>query len=322
MIEPAAPLDDLELMADWLELWMFESAPEVLDKVAIGEFLEDAGLIAFQDGGTGHEDEDLIDQDHFLAADDEGSAYAELLLDKAAERARALGSGYPFVVEDGEIRHKSENPIADWPCYLYLLLVDNADLYDNAIGYVVDTDSAKLFEQIVASSSKGLFGGRAQRFGWPRETGWPTGIKDRLARLAQELDLELESNLDQKTHPNDSDKGLDVAASLTVAGSDIATPWVLLQCAGGANWRGKSGEPPLDDWRDLMVWNGQLLKGLAVPFRLPRDSWTLERTARKFAALVLDRDRVAAGHPDKSLDADLASQVADWCKTAIGKLSK
>ena len=182
-------------------------------------------------------------------------------------------------------------------CSSWQMLVGDTVVAADDVQLKADSKTGRLFEKIVEASLQGLINGKVVRFGWPRDAGWPTSIDDRIKHLAERLELETE-NLVGKTHPNEKDRGLDVVAQLRFGDGGAGSVILLTQCAVGNAWKGKIGEPSLNHWRDIYKWNGQLLRTIAVPWRLSAE-FDVTRTHRLFDAIVLDRPRLSAGKPDR-----------------------
>jgi hypothetical protein len=318
MLDPPGPLDDFSVMADWVELSVLTANPAEIDRDSVGESLDSAGLLGLQDGGLFEGDLTWLDEDVFTP-EDESDRYTEILWAELLRRSADSGHAYPFDVSAVDIRLKTDS-WRDYPGYMLLLLLDHGRSYAGVdVSMTPNSSQGRLLEKVVEAAAAGVFKGPTQRFGWPREPDWPTGIVDRIGKLAELLDLLPEGNVDEKTTPDDKDKGLDVVASLALGAGPDSTAWFLVQCACGENWRDKVGEPSLGDWQDLFVWKGRLVKALAVPWRLVKP-WDVNRTGRKFEAVVLERDRLSRGRPDSSLHDDVKSEIVAWCEPRISAL--
>lgn len=193
-------------------------------------------------------------------------------------------------------------------------------------GVKIETNStfSQLFEKVVEAASQGLLQGRGARFGWPKETGWPTKINDRIRVLGDKIGVAVEE-LGGKTRPNDSDRGLDVVTQLSFGDKGPGTLFLLTQCATGKHWKKKRGEPSLADWGDIFRWDAHLLRAIAIPWRLDKSTdggFDRIRTFRYFDALVLDRPRLVAGWPDQHLEIKVVTSTRKWCKEQLPKFPK
>lgn len=176
-------------------------------------------------------------------------------------------------------------------------------------------------EKVVEAATRGIFG-RSQRFGWPREQDWPTGIKKRVKRLAKELEVPVDS-LKRKVVPADNDRTLDVVALMSLDDAYEASLIVLIQCAAGQNWKTKLGDPSVSAWDNLLQWQSPIVRAIALPWRLGgrRSDWTYGRVyTMSNHAMVLDRPRLLAGMPDVHLDAKVRPALKTWWMSAITKI--
>lgn len=325
MIDPPSSVDKLEIMADWAELSVLTSDVGQLSRDEFGETLDKAGYLGMQDGGLPPGDEDWEDEDTFTP-DDASERFAEELWMELEGRSQRVGEqsaeAFPFELDATYL--SKDGGWQDRPAYTMLLLLDHGRIYSGVdVAISPETAEGRLFEKIVEASARGLFGGPVARFGWPIEPGWPTHPKERVEYLASLLDLAHE-NLDipGKVDPYDKDKGLDVVSGWPSvdAATNEGQPWVLVQCACGDNWKGKTGEPAPSEWHDLLAWNGPLMKAVALPWLRP-DGWSITRVSRKFhSALVLTRERLLRGCPDAHLDELAADDIREWCSSKIAAL--
>jgi hypothetical protein len=174
-----------------------------------------------------------------------------------------------------------------------------------------------LFERIVSASQTALFGPLSHRFGWPREPLWPTAINERIERLGELTQLRVE-NLEGKTHPADKDRGLDVLGRWEMACDAAGGLSILTQCAVGAAWRSKRGEPSEEEWRGIYDWDSARVRAVAVPFRL-EPPWDRRRVFAHFGgAIVLDRLRLMAASPDLYLEDATKRHLTAWCEGRLG----
>jgi len=325
LIDPPPAIDDIPLMADWVELSTLTANPPEVSRDVVGETLDQAGLLGLQDGGGLRDDENWEDEDTFTP-DDASDRYVEEVWTELRDRRNRhddeglMEDSYPFDVYGDMIT--SDGWKAS-PAYTMLLLLDHGREYDDVdVEIAPETEEGRLFEKIVEASAVNLFGGPAARFGWPKEPHWPTHPRDRIKELGKCLGLEPSNLIEdaERVDPNDKDKGLDIACLWRLGGDkDVlgGLAWILLQCACGKNWKGKVGEPQIGDWQDLLGWSGPLVKAVAMPWR-ELGTWSLHRASRRFdRALVLNRDRLVLGHPDVGLSADVLVEVIAWCEDKV-----
>lgn len=231
----------------------------------------------------------------------------------------AFGKDYPFILNRDTVS-KGADPLLD--SYAFLLVADLGHHYPELKDALTpDTLSGRLMEKVVEASAMGLFG-KSQRFGWPKEPGWPTGINDRVTQLAENLDVLVDS-LDGKTDPADNDRTLDVVGMWPIGGSYEATLTILIQCAAGQNWKSKLGDPSTSAWHNLLMWNSAIVRAIALPWRLGgrRGDWTYARVhSMANGAMVLDRPRLLLGNPDRHLDPAVRPEIEQWWKQAVDLL--
>jgi len=178
------------------------------------------------------------------------------------------------------------------------------------------------FESIVETSLAKHVGGRTVRFGAPFPNDWPVSFSDRVQHLAGLFGLGARTNeIDQLSSRAQQDDSLDIVARLNFGDEESATPYLLVQCATGANWAShKQGEPRMELWRRYIAWDGPQYKCLAVPFVL-RERGQLERACfGHFSAIILDRIRIAAAAPDEALSTDLRERLVAWCRAQLAKI--
>src|SRR6185503_17088985 len=186
---PFSALDQVQVLADWVELTCLTASPGVLSQSDLADVLIDAGLKRDPPGPD------------FIDAEEEGgprrvskrATPPYVSYRRSGEsfilRQQSIRRGYPFRVDGPMFRRTA----ADWkqvPAYSMPLLADVGRLYSVAADDVqlkADSKTGRLFEKFVEASLQGLINGKVVRFGWPRDPGWPTSINDRIKHLAERL---------------------------------------------------------------------------------------------------------------------------------------
>ncbi|WP_156155299.1 hypothetical protein [Curtobacterium flaccumfaciens] len=308
--------DNLERLADWIEASALVEDDSV-SKAQVMEELESSGLALPIDEAFAEDDDELgLGSDEVAA--DALERLAEDIFDRCSTRFRSYGEGYPFILKRDTV---SRNDV-DLDSYAFLLVADLGHHYPELKDALIpDTLSGRLMEKVVEASAEGLFG-KSQRFGWPREPDWPTGINDRITRLADKLDILVDS-LDGKTDSADNDRTLDVVGMFRIGDSYEASLSILIQCAAGQNWKTKLGDPSTNAWHNLLIWNASLIRAVALPWRLGgrRSDWSYARVhAMSNGAMVLDRPRLLLGSPDRYLDPQVRPEVSKWWRDAVALL--
>jgi hypothetical protein len=209
-------VDDIERLADWVELSLLAGDRDLLPVTDIADVTHDSLLL----------DEDEAETQQQAAVD-----RAEAVIRSIRRRKSALGDGYPCAVESDAVLRRSG--WRDNLCFTTLLVADLGRFYE-AVHTDFDPASpfTRLFEKVVRASVQRVFGGTAVRFGVPREDGWPSGIVERLERLASEFGLAADSP-EHKTEPHDGDFGLDVAVRLKWGDVGAGSGILLILC----HWR-------------------------------------------------------------------------------------
>jgi len=299
---------DLQPLADWVELCAIVGPPGEVSQVDVYRMLgeEESYRDSYRDDPLAPEDDVML-------------ALAEDVWSLLSARESLLGRAYPFTVDD-DLLLRSRKSWRDTPSYTAMLLIASLLQYppDIQVCSVDGFTFRQLFEKIVQASGRGLFGGPSVRFGVPPEPGWPTGFRERVKKLADEMALDL-GNIDAQTHSREQDRTLDVCSRLSFGDDGPGSIAVLTQCATGKNWKDKRGEPSLAEWRSMFVWEEQLVRSIAVPLWIGkrREYGSLHR---HFDAMILDRPRLLSGRPDRFLDKAARKSVRQWCEAQIKRL--
>lgn len=314
---PHAAIENAERAADWVELCCAVDEG-ILSRAQLQDVVHNSGLLGGPPGDYLPED-DPEDADAF-STNDTVDRFGEMVWSLLGRRASSLGSAYPFQLCDDLLARK-EDTWQKSPAYIALLIADLGRYYEHvgvefAPGPVVHS-FPHLFEKIVQASQIGLFRGPVSRFGVPREPDWPTHVHERIQELACEIEASAEL-LDEKVEPQDGDIGLDIAARWQIAGTHEGTFVVLTQCATGADWNKKRGEPSLEMWIKLLDWRAKILRAIAVPWRADNHY----RMYLQFDAMVLDRPRLCAGSPDSHIEPAILAPLIDWCTTRIAEFPR
>ena len=312
---PRLGIDQLSVFADWLELCALGNPSRTFSKAWAADVARDAGLL-----GTGTQGklagDDPYQAPHDLSEEDSLASFADELWRVLTARADSIGSLRYCYELTGDTLQLRAATWQDVPIHTLMLLCDVGRRY--SLQWNSD-ETGQLFEVSVAAAATRLFGGPSVRFGWEIEPGWPKPIEERVRRLAEELGLRTE-DLTGKVEAKDKDKGLDVAARLSFGDDCPGTLSCLIQCATGKNWREKLGEPSITTWSSLLQWNSNLVRAIAVPWRLEKP-YDYLRTFRDFdGAIVLDRPRLLAAGADDLLPADRRCQILEWCESNLSEI--
>lgn len=310
---PPVDLSHLPAFADWVELCALLRRSEPLSTTDVADLLHDAGVLGGRPEDLFPGDREDVDAATF-SEHDEVERFVQEVWQVLLDRRVNLSEVYPFQVDPLQL--VNDNDCADL-CYRILLV---ADIWKSSdLGSIANEPFPRLFEKIVEGSQRGLLKGSVVRFGVPREPEWPAAIEERIGRLADGLGVETES-LEGKVAATEGDRGLDVAGRLGFLDDGPGSLIFLTQCATGLHWQGKSGEPSIENWHDILRWDGKLVRVVAVPWHLePKEKI---RTYRRFEAVVLDRFRLLSGRPDSFLDATVKEELEEWWKAQAAILSQ
>ena len=291
--------------ADWVELVGLLEKDGTVSQSQIAGVMLTSGLYGLQRGELLPGDEGALEEGD-LSTDDSAYRFAEQIWNHLAIRQRLLGNDYPLDVRS-DVLIRLPKAWSDAPSFTHILLTAHAARYeeDTVVERLDGQSFRQLFEKVVQAAALGLFGGPVSRFGVPREPKWPTKVNERVERMAEELDLTvLLKDLPETT----GDRSLDIAVRAKVAGDPAGFLVLLTQCATGRRWKEKRGEPALGEWRDVLKWGGKIVRSVAVPWWF-EDSREYVRYFRYFDAVILDRRRLLAGHPDEFLEADVRDKI-------------
>lgn len=244
-------------------------------------------------------------------ADAVADAWASL-----GNRRLELKDAWPFDLKTGIVSYRKNS------AYAALLCLDLLRYYSGKV-QAVDGSVRTLFEHVVAASVATLFGGLACRFGAPFPDDWPPTFPKRVSHLAHYFGLESnEKTTADLSSGRQQDDGLDVVGRLKLGDERPGTLYVLVQCATGANWKKKRGEPALEKWKKYVKWNAATIRAIAIPWAL-RPRLELSKACFDFdGAMVLDRWRIVAGQPDKTLADKHRKSLGKWVRAQLKAIAK
>lgn len=314
---------DIARFADWVEFCTLIPEAGSVSREHAADIVNDSMLLGNLPGDLYPSDESFDDETAFSPHDDTELLIAQVWRELRL-RAEIQKPGYPLTV----FEHRVDRRRRDWrevPGFAMLLIMDLSRFYDRVEAMVKpNSPSGRLFEMVVQAAMQGLLRGTSVRFGVPIEPGWPTPIDDRIRKLGELLKLDVEK-LEGKTKPKDKDRGLDVVGRLSFGDDGSGTLFLLTQCATGKHWIKKTGQPSKKKWHNILNWNGDLLRAIAVPWRLDEDSSPLTNYVSAhahFDALVLDRPRLVYGNPDRWLKGKAKGEIAEWCEEQIQRFPR
>jgi hypothetical protein len=298
---------DVAKLADWLELETLYSGEDSLSFEVLRAQITIDGTLAeeWSDeetkwGGIDDESEDL----------ETGIRIELLVTETIAEidrRDAMLGEAYPFKRRSRVLNVKRD--YAKCIPYIFCLLVADRECYSPS-----DTGATRLFEHLVVEAIAEYMGGRAIRFGSPRDT-MASGISDAINELSKLIGDE--QIFQYPVNDTDKDLGLDVVGWQDFPDKRISKLEVFVQCATGENWESKRGECNLHLWQSILCCSNERIRGLAIPYVVAdeeewkRSCWDL---------LFLDRLRISSVIGTKVL---VKSKIwIDWCEGRIKEVNK
>ena len=314
---PEIKVGDLVGFADWVELIGLLVEDGTISQAEIADVLLTSGLYGAEPRELFPGDEGAAEEGD-LTSDDPAFRFVERIWNHLALRQDLLGEIYPFQVEF-DILKRIPSTWSDVPSFTQVLLTAHTARYckEVIVERLNSMSFRQLFEKVVQAAGHGLFGGPASRFGVPREPGWPTRVNERVERFAEELGL---SVLRRDLAETPGDRTLDVAMRVEVGGDPSGALIFLTQCATGRHWEEKRGEPTLQEWRDVLMWKGMIVRSVAIPWWF-NGSEEYDRYFRYFdEALVLDRRRLLAGRPDEYLANDVRDIILEWWEAQMARL--
>ncbi|MPQ84555.1 hypothetical protein F0170_11480 [Pseudomonas sp. MAFF 730085] len=156
-----------------------------------------------------------------------------------------------------------------------------------------------------------------------KSTGW-SGVTtnqkfaDLVSQICQDANF-AEQNLDLWDTGNVKDLGLDVYGYFPGQGRRPSAPFMMFQCASGANWKGKRTTPDLQVWKHVMNIYSMPIRGMAVPFLI--DEMEFSRSLVLIGGPLVDRPLLLSGlSGNADLPQDLQDMIDGWVDVKVSKL--
>lgn len=215
------------------------------------------------------------------------------------ERRQALyGAHPPFVIEGEHLTSKIK--WGDRPDYMMCLLLSLLGNGKEAV------KTGMLFEEVAEKIICRYLQAKSIPYGRTRP---------RLKVVAGQLN---EKFIEEPTG-NFKDRGVDIIAWKPFQDGRPSQLVLLLQCAGGWNWRQKTRDIPYDAWIRYIHWGSNPLKGFAMPGIFPRnlfDDIAME------AGIILDRARFFQSYTAGDISKALRDRIAKWCRKKIPSVGR
>lgn len=288
---------DIDVFADWIEASVLFKDIDVSVTDVVDVLLE----------------EELYEDQDF-AREIVQAAWLEI------EQRRKHSGGFYGVTIDGNWV-KASGDTTNQTAHRFLLTLSLASSYDwwrKAFGANY-TDQGRHFESLTEMALSALTPG------WSVfSTGWKGGTTNsHFLSVAGEVANRLNTGpiIKQEWNLDDAkDLTLDILVYWPCIDARQGAPFIMLQCASGANWDEKLKEPDIDQWRKLLNPDCLPLRGVSVPFCLPDTRFRF--ASARAAGLLLDRCRIllAATRKEDWLKKDLADELDGWMNPRITEL--
>lgn len=278
---------DLNVCCDWMEASALFMGTEVTGSDVV-DILRENSIYKSQDFAW-----ELV-----------GDAFAVV-----TERARVLGAGYPFSIDNDTLTARS-----DWTAatpYAFCLVLSLAYSHPTwAAQFGRDyTQQGDLFELLSAESVASLLGWTVHRTGWSKTT--TAGLRKVAKDVAETLG-EFTGELTRWTRQEGKEGGLDLVSYKAFPDGRPGMPTLLWQCASGRDWNQKLKTPDLRLWEKAVTFTISPKKGFSMPFAL--DDKAFQYHANLVDGLLLDRCRLLTPGRENAdwLSQELSEQLVQW----------
>jgi hypothetical protein len=277
------------------------------DPVLLTDWLE-LSAIAAEDGNAGYGDLQRSLAPFSLEGIDELCSRSQL---EVRRRLKAAEEGYPFSYSGTSLQLKK-----DWRSfipYVFCLLLSYCDDDVKKIGGLKHT---AMFEHLSCLAAEKYLGGRALRFGSPRDT-LPSGFVKAVQQICQEIG-EWEY-IKGTPRPYNKDGSLDVVAWKPFPDCQLGKLILFGHCASGQNWLEKISElgPSNFCTRWLGGEKSPIVKTFFIPHRLSQDEFNDRAIDAK---LFFDRCRIACLAPNDEFTKLTDCNCTRWCETLLKKI--
>lgn len=284
---------DLNVICDWIEACVMLGGDELSQADIVDILME----------------EELYQEQHF-ASQFIGNVWYEL-----DRRSKLCSTSYCIEVDQQWVK-----TITNWdqkPAHLFCLLLSLARKYDwwrKQFGNDY-TIQGELFEKLAHEALVAIAPG------WETHlTGWSRSNPAGFFKTAEDI-AEIIGNGIVNTglwDPNSAgDMGLDLFLYRPFPDNRKGFPYMLIQCASGADWKHKRQTPNLDVWRNLINPPTPPMRGFAVPFCLSETEFWQSSVA--CSGLLIDRCRLlGAAYLNENWVSDTVKQeILEWAAPRI-----
>lgn len=287
---------DINIVSDWIEITVICSDDAVSRVEIIDRLIE----------------EEIYNDQNFAAE------FVSIVWNEIKRRSKLCGASYLLEIDSEWIRSTST-----WeakPEHLFCLVLSLSTDYD---WWTKDfgsdyTEQGLLFEKLTMESL------RTTSIGWKVElTGWSKTKAERLKDIVTQVsEIIGDGPVDFKYwDPNiGGDLGLDLLLYRPFPDNRKGFPYMLIQCASGANWDEKLSTPNLHIWEHLINPITTPLKGFAMPFCLSESEF--HKSCVDNCGMFLDRCRLleAGRIKEEWLSEETKLEIIAWLQPRLKNL--
>ena len=280
---------------------------DVTDPIVLADWLEVLALTA-ADGNASHGD--LQRALNRLAVDNANGICSDAMCE-LNRRVAATGSNYPFTFSGTLLRAKG-----DWRAhvpYVFCLFLSYCnDRKKRVTGIRHDV----MFEQLSCLAAREYIGGKALRFGSPRNE-LPRGFVDAITAVCREVQEWSYSRRGRTLRSKDG--GLDLVAWKHFPDRQIGKLILFGHCASGGDWEDKINELQPNDFcsRWLGGDKSPIVKTFFIPHRLTPEVFEDRAISAK---LFFDRCRIAYWAPNDEFCHTTGQASVRWCEEMLERV--
>lgn len=279
------------------------------DPVLLTDWLE-LSAIAAEDGNSGYGDLQRSLAPFSLDGIDELCSRSQL---EVRRRMKAAEEGYPFSFSGTLLQLKN-----DWRSFLPYVFCLLLSYCDDDLKKIAGVKHTVMFEHLSCLAAEKYLGGKAVRFGFPRDT-LPSGFVEAIKRICQDVG-EWEYTKSTSRAGN-KDGSLDLVAWKPFPDSLWGKLILFGHCASGKDWDEKITELVPSNFCN--TWLGgeksPVVKTFFIPQRLSEEEFNYRAIAAK---LFFDRCRIAYWAPNDEFLEMTDCNCSLWCETLLRRISR
>lgn len=232
------------------------------------------------------EDVEVEDEEDFeidVEEDDQEQKYLKIIFNRLDDRSGSI-KYYPFCIEDGNIKLKSNLTIKE-KLYLMLLLLSYHNLTDCSPTLTTE------FEKISSIALSKFLPTYAQIMELGKTSNGYTRALDKINDVSEKIQIPLDDRrYDQINYDNTQEEGTDIIAWLPFEDFNENKIVMLFQCTCQKNWFAKQGETERYD--KLFEFSFNPIHGLMIPDLLNEGALFERDIDVKKSTLLFDRHRI------------------------------